>query len=394
MNEYFTRYLHYTSQNMAAPKLHEWACIMTIATALSRKVWFQQGDWRIYPNLYVFFVGAPGDRKSTAMELAARVIHDFTDIQIAPDQITREALTQFMQKKCGKQFFDGPTILDYSPITVFSDELVILLGPEPIRMIELLTSLWNNPTTFKVFTKNMGNDEIVRPCVNLLGCITPSTMNNMMQQNLISGGFCRRMILVYTKKKGPPLPFPEMTEAHYESKRFCVEYAKKAQELTGPFSITPDAKEFFSDWYINIRAPQEESATTDVMRHWYSTKDGQLLKVSMCLAVTESLDKVIKLHHVQKALDLLDETEPDIMSVLGGAGRNELAPVANTVKLLIEKHPDGITLAQLKGMTFQLCNAEELNRVLEQLTDTEVIARTVKNFPNGKSVFVFYPPKP
>ena len=390
---YFTNYLYYASENMASPRLHEWACLFTLSTALSRKVWFQNGDWRIHPNLYVFFCGEPGDRKSTAMRLAQKLVHDFTDIELGPDQITREALTQYLQKKCARQYVEDGKLIDYSPITLFADELIIFLGAEPERMIQILTGLWDCGTAFRVHTKNMGNDEIVRPCLNLLGCLTPSIVNNMIQQSIISGGFARRMIFVYTSGRGPRKAIVKMLPAHYAAKAWCVEYAKKAQGLVGPFSMTPDGQDFYTSWFNTDLAEQEEAATTTLLKSWYSSKGDQLFKVAMNLSVAESLDKVIKLHHLQKALSLLDSTETDMMSVLGGAGRNELAPVIRAIELLVKKFPEGISLKAIKAATVSMAKPDELATCLQFLVDTDAIALQPKPFSNGTTVMMYYPPK-
>ena len=44
-----------------------------VAAALGRKVWFQLGAKKIYPNLFSMLVGKPGDRKSSAINLAYQV---------------------------------------------------------------------------------------------------------------------------------------------------------------------------------------------------------------------------------------------------------------------------------------------------------------------------------
>lgn len=386
---YQSDYMFYASENEASPTLHKWASIMTLSAAMSRKTWFPQGDWLIHPNLYVFFVGAPGDCKSVAMSLAQKVIHDFTDIEIAPDQITREALTQFLQKSCQKQFAYDNKLIDYSPITIFSDELVILLGAEPLRMIDILTILYNNQATLKINTKNQGSDHIIRPCVTLLGCLTPSTLNNMLTQNLISGGFCRRMILVYTKDRVDNKPLPKMSAAHLSAKSRCIEHAKRVQQLTGPFALTPEAEEFFIDWYMNTKSRQRKTATSDVMRHWFGSKDTPLLKVSMCLSVMDSLDMKIELDHLQEALALIDDTEKDIMSVLGGGGRNDLAPITRRIEAYIQANP-GVTSKRIQSEFYNDANAEELTRILQHLVTTEACRFENKPSTNNLSVAHYY----
>ena len=128
---YFRDYMFYTSENETDPKLHRWACLFTLAATLSRRVFIRQGDWEIYPNLYMFFVGAPASGKSVALDMARKLIVSVSEIELAPDQITREALTQHMDKKCLRKFAipvvdeaTGRVALDevvYTPITIFAN---------------------------------------------------------------------------------------------------------------------------------------------------------------------------------------------------------------------------------------------------------------------------------
>jgi hypothetical protein len=48
------------------------AFLPVMARAVARNVWFQWGNERIYPNLYVILAGKPGDRKSSGISLAQR----------------------------------------------------------------------------------------------------------------------------------------------------------------------------------------------------------------------------------------------------------------------------------------------------------------------------------
>lgn len=388
MSPYLTDYLFYASENEAMPLFHEWGAVFTMSTAMSRKVWFDQGEWTIYPNLYVFFVGAPGDVKSVSVKLAGKVIQDFSDIAIAPDEITKEALTLYMFKQCGKQFVwsGNEKLIDYSPITIMADELVSLLGPEPAHLIKLLTALYDCPPHHKVVTKNMGSDYIQAPCVNLIGCLTPSSLSSMLSQNLITGGFSRRLILVYpySRKLADPKPFPVKTAAHIAARERCAAHAKLVQNMTGPFTLTDEARTFFSDWYINVKHVDKQKATIDAMKHWLSAKDTPLLKVSMCYSAMERLDKVVELKHIKKALDMLDATEPAIVTVFGGGGRNDLAPAILAMEDFIHKRPDGVKEVLLRTAFVNQVRPQEFLEVINYLKSMDAIRIEVVE---GRQVF-------
>lgn len=387
---YLSDYLFYSSENKAEQKLHRWAGLFCLSVALSRRCYFQQGDWPLFPCLYIFFVGDPGDAKSTAMSLAQKLVHDFTDVEIAPDQITRESLTEFMAKQeTQRKFEDGGKAITYTPITVFADELVIFLGPEPQHMITLLTGLYNSAPTFRVSTKNKGKDHIIGPYVALLGCITPQYINNYMADKLITGGFSRRLIPVASHRRGRPIAFPVMTQAHYDAKNRCVAYCREVSKLKGPFTMDDEARTWFEQWFYHTKEPQYDAATNAIMQNWFGSKDAPLIKLAMWLSVADSLDMVIKKEHLVEALRMLDETEPDMLTLLGGGGRNELAPIIRRIEHLIAAEwPRELTDKKIKILMNAAGTDQELEMCLRHLVDTEAVISRMTS--NDKGLTHFY----
>jgi len=357
---------------------------MTLSMAMSRKVWVQYSDWRISPNMYVFFVGPPAAGKSVAMELAERVVQEFTDYVIAPNAITAPSLVQTMAQKCGREFLYGGATVKYSPITIFSDELTSLLGPEPTAMIDLLTALYSNGTVYRNHTKNKGNDDIERPCVSMICCLTPQFLSAMLTQKLISGGFTRRMTLVYCAQRGPAKPWPVMTDAHFAAKSRCIEYCRQLQQLVGPIELSPDAKEYFADWYVNVKDPQMRDAEP-IMAQYFSVKNIHLLKLSTLVAMAERIKPLIELRHLEEGLRLLAELEPDIMNILGAGGRNELAPVTRDICRFIKEAGKPVSRRQIVGRFYNQAKSAEIDEIIKTLIDSKQI--TVKLDDNQQPVY-------
>lgn len=389
MSPYLTDYLFYSSENAAHKKLHNWARLFVMSVALSRRCWFKQGDWTIYPSMYVFFVGDPGDCKSVAMGLAQKLVHDFTDVEIAPDQVTKEALTEFMgDPKNFKDLDVNGKVFKYMPITVFANELVDFLGMEPTNMIRLLTSLYDCPMQHRIGTKNKGKDYIEAPYLTLLGCITTETIGAFMAQKLITGGFSRRLIPVFSPGRGRAKSEPTMTHAHYAAKARCALYCREVQALKGQFTMDEEAREFWRHWFDNIKEPAYFTEVNNIMKAWHGSKDTPLLKLSMCLSAANSLDMVIKKEHLVEALRMLDETEPDMLTLLGGGGRNELAPIIRRIeKMIQEESPREVTDKRIKLLLNNMATDEEIMSCLRHLVDVEAISERAHSGDKGMTRF-------
>lgn len=311
------------------------------------------------------------------MNFVEKLVQDFTPHPISPTGITREALTNYLDKNCNDDFLYQGQQIKYSPLAIFASELVTFLGAEPQRMIEILTDLYDSKDgVVTIQTKNKGVDVIERPCLCLLGCITPTTLDSMLTSRLISGGFTRRIIPIYARERGAPRAFPEFNIEHQEAKNRCIIYAKQLGKLVGPFTWEQDAKEWFKDWYDNIKTPAMRDETNDVMKRYYTAKDNLLLKVAMLLSLSETAELKLTLKSVLDADDWLTDIEPDILTIFGGGGRNVLA----TIKCSIERHifsagPVGCQISHLKRIFFAQVNDRELLEVLNHLVDIGTTVR-------------------
>src|SRR5690606_6784249 len=137
----------YSSGNEASIDYHKWCGLSILSAAAGRKFKVNFGNIIIYPNLYVFLVGAPASGKSTAMSIARRLLATSPNQFIAPSSMTTEALTQLMGKADGtsiKQTFidEGGTTHDFLQVNIFSNEIVTLLGANPQGMMDMLTDIY------------------------------------------------------------------------------------------------------------------------------------------------------------------------------------------------------------------------------------------------------------
>lgn len=330
-----------------------------------------QGFFTVYPNLYVIFVGNPGNGKSTAMKIAKDLVREFDPdfCPIVPSSVTREALTKDMgdsSHKYLKSFSYAGEEIPYTPANIYANEIVTLLGTNPIGMIEFFTDIWDEDQ-FEVNTKNAGKDVIPKPAVNICGCMTPEITGNLLKENIISGGFARRCIFVYAKRRGNPVPLPTITPEQLEARAACIAWAEKLTQLSGEFKWSDDAKERYIEWYNENHLFVANN--TDVWLNGYYTSKGMLvLKVAALLALSESLDLILQIQHIERSLELLKVTEKDMHRVFDGTGRNPEAGIASKVSAMLEAAPRGtVKEKEVFSVLYDHGTYEEIGKAITHL---------------------------
>jgi len=360
----------YSSGNEAPPIYHKWAGISTLSSLLSRRVWVSQGFFTVYPNLYILFVGNPGNGKSTAMKISRDLVRQFPKTApIAPASITREALTKDMGDEDGEhrlKYTLGKKVVSYTHMSVFANELVTLLGVNPIGMVEFLTDIWDEEDDFKVKTKNKGTDFIPKPCVTLLGCMTPETTNNLLKESIISGGFARRCIFVYANRRGNPVPRPETTVEQKEALACCLKRGAELAQIVGEFQWTDDAIVRFDSWYCENHEIVQDN-TDLLMNGYFTSKNTLVLKVAMMLALSESSNLILNAEHIDAALELLGATEKDLNKVFEGTGRNPEATIAAKILAMVESQSHAINEKLVFSRMYNHGNDNEITAALHHL---------------------------
>lgn len=391
---YLEDYAILTSGNEAPVKFHRWAALSTLSHAVGRKVWT---DWgilgKIFPHLYLIFVGDPGIKKSTAMNIAKQLVINLKDIPIAGESITRESMTQMLgdgNSRCAKVYKWEDKPVKYAQLSIFANELVNLLnsGGNPIGMIDFFTDVWDQEV-FRVETKNKGTDVIMNPYISILGCLTPETIRTLMAQKVISGGMTRRCIFVMGDKSAFPVAFPEVTPEQHAARERINKYLLEVKALAGKFVWEPEARDYFEQWY-NQNFERKRNETDIVLNRFLETKPELVIKVAMLIALGRDLATLrVTAENLEAAVHLLTESEMTGPYLFAGTGRNELSPIAVNLLRILEIETMPVTKKNIYKMFHKDATTKELDEVLDHLIRTEQISvATVQANPVSKVVLV------
>lgn len=386
MANFIEDYLAWTSGNECPTLFHRWGALAAISNFVSGRVWVDQGIFPVHANMYLVFVGDPGSKKSTAMNLSFKLIEHFKHIVYAPTAITKEAIMVMMagdNSICKMQFKldDKPVV--FSHLSIYASELVNLLnsGGNPIGMIDFFTDVWDRVHKhYRDTTKNKGDNVIMRPFITITGCMTGATARSMMQQKLISSGMLRRCLFIHANRASKPIARPQVTEEQSQALKRLLAYAIKLQNTSGVFVWTPEAEQFFDNWYDKIHFPLTHTENSVILREFYQTKPEYVLKVAMLLWLSENTDSlIITADNLDKAIKWITEVEKGGQLLFENSGRNQLAAVGQAIIGYLTSKPSKV--ASLKDIreTFQReVTFEELDRILVELSVIQKIKTGVK----------------
>lgn len=386
-----------TSGNEAPTKFHRWAALSTLSHAVGRKVWT---DWgilgKIFPHLYLIFVGDPGIKKSTAMNISKQLVLNLKDIPIAGESITRESMTQLMgneTSRCSKVYKWEDKPVKYSQLSIFANEFVNLLnsGGNPIGMIDFFTDVWDQEV-FRVETKNKGTDVILNPYVSILGCLTPETIRMLMAQKVISGGMTRRCIFVLGDKSSRPVAFPEVSPAQHAARARINTYLNQIKTLVGQFVWEANGREYFEHWY-GENFDRKKNETDIVLARFLETKPELVIKVAMLVALGQDCTNlVINEENLTVAQMLLTESEMTGPYLFAGTGRNELSPIAVNILRILETDDHPLNKKRIYQLFHKDAQVREIDEILEHLLRTDQIKIATVTVPPASAVVLLSTP--
>jgi hypothetical protein len=384
-------YSHYADGNEASPLFHEWAGLNTLSAVVSRKVFFDQKYFLIYPNIYVILVGEPGDKKTTAMSLARTMVQKL-EMPLAPPSITKEAISLMMSQstegsKCHIKYLNGTLPVEVSQLSFFASEIVTMLaaGGNAQGLIEFFTDIYDRET-FEVVTKGKGTDFINCPYITILACMTPEQTGQLLKERLITGGFSRRCIFVYGRSKAAPIAFPELLPTQIEAKQFCIDHLQKVKRYHAKYDFTPDAREYFKQWY-ETKHRQLSLPHSPAFKNWLRSKDTMAIKVAMLLDLAQGMSGKIDQPTIHDAVLRLDKVEGDIGKVFAGAGKNPLAELASKIISRLEEAPNNrLTKKQIIASMFEDGDMEQIAKAIDYLNQTDIITRGVTGSPNPTEI--------
>ena len=323
--DWIDAYLRYASVTEAPRRMHYWSAVGTVAGCLRRRVWLDQKRFSWYPSFYIIFVAPPGVvAKSTTIDISTDLLKQVPGIKFGPNAITWQALVSAFAAASEAFEYQGEWH-PMSPLTLVASELGSLLNLQDKDMVNLLIELWDGKRSYEKITKMSGNDTVEAPWVNLQAGTTPHWIADNMPQAMIGGGLSSRCIFVYADKKEKYVAYvdEQVNSGDDELRVKLIHDLEQISMMTGPFSMTANARAWGASWYENFWGDAVSRMDDQMAQGYAARKQTHMHKTAMVISASRSSDRVITAEDLQLANNMLLDLEADMPKVFSRIGRTE-----------------------------------------------------------------------
>lgn len=357
-------YLQYTEGQESPDDFHLWVALAVMSATLERNVWLPRGYYTLYPNLYVVLVGGSAIvHKTVAINIGRGLLEALNPKPlILAQKLTVERMIQAMGSHV---VVNGTRVKPYTSAMILASELSVFLSRAAFEggMLSVLTDLYDCPEgEWSYETKSGGRDVLFKPSLTLLGGTTPVWLKASVPDDAVGGGFLSRTVFVYSEAPRDAIAFPEVSEGALALRERLVADLGQMQKLRGPFSWTPEAHALYGRWY-----PEERSRIHgSPLGEFVVRRPDTVLKVAMLMSIAESDELVLKPHHIEAAIGLLDRVEANLPNVYGPlVTKPEQDVVVRVVEVL--KRYRVITRKKLIGLLWRYGDANRIASAIDTL---------------------------
>ena len=292
-----------------SPATYQLFCGMSaMGSILGRRCWFDNDIFLIYPMINLLLIGPSGIGKSTAINLAKKLIAEQrADIQPS-------IISSGTKEKIHEDLIIRPKAL------LIASELANFFNKAKYQemLIPYVTQLLDYEDSVELRTKGGGVLVITNPAVTVMGGSTVEWLQEQLPESAGTGGFLARFLLIAEEFKGRRVPLPGMHLTPKERLDLEVERRKTFNELGRILSLIPpgaialqsyEAADIFSYWYTNQR-PEAGYLAPFIER-----SREFVLRMAMLIALSRSQHE-IEAEDIQSAIALYEIATSRLKSVV------------------------------------------------------------------------------
>src|SRR6266576_1941022 len=232
---FFARYCDYTAHSEAPLAYHLFSALVGVGATVNRRIWFNMEYYRVYPNMGVIILGPLEIKKTSAANIMVGMLTELELTKIYSEKLTPEQLVEAMK--------------DMAQGLIYAPEMAVFLGRQRYMegIVPLITRFMDCPDVWSSETIMRGKKVLRDVAISSLMCSTLDWFISNTSEDVVSGGFIARNIIVAqdSSPRLEPIPRPGNTLV----RQALVNDLVRIHSLEGELTLTPACAERYDSWY-------------------------------------------------------------------------------------------------------------------------------------------------
>lgn len=428
-----------------------------ISAALQRRVWFHSPDKPLYPNQYCFFVGPPATGKGL---IITEVLDFLKEPKLSnPQMVADDDLLKFLsesekfvaQKVKEEQYKDqqakednlnkknkvmtypplfasGPDAATFQSITlrmadcirrkdypkwdeklnknildyyihcsmfIALEEVSSMFRTHMDDLVMYLTKCYDCKG-FEYLTISRELDNVINPCISLLGGTQETFMARIQEKDLISDGFSSRLVGIYESE--PRFVKFRMRDLTIEEKQHGEDVKKWLLTLAKQFGyikFSDESWNYMEEWIQKEKSNQ--SGASSKIKHYLVRKHTHAQKLAVAVHYAESIEKEVQLSSFKRAIQLLDGIQPRMHLCYGISKDNPLNKLKSAISQFLNRNGKGYTVEEITAEFWENLpnpdrrqSQQDIQTILERLSIEGAIKTSMEESMRTKKQEVHY----
>ncbi len=364
-----------------------WSGLFTIGSALNRKVWIKYGIENVRPNFYAVLVAPPGRcRKGGPIKISKQLLKGI-GASVSVDSTSKESLTKEMAAAMTMQEMPGEGVTNITPFAIIAKEFSDILAVDPKKMIEMLTSIYDDQDDWEYKVKSDTPHKIYAPCISFFVATTPGYLAENLPYQAFGGGFFSRTLFIVGSDPKQRIPRPSLSEEDLKLMEDLLHDLGEIAQIKGEIGFTKEGGELFDEWYYQLDK-EFEQVSDERLASFVERAHIQVLKTAISLKAAETDFIILEPDDIGRAIDLVRDVFKGLSNAFGGLGRSDLSIQIHTL-LNICRQRGETSLGELSSATWRNIRPDELRVCLEAMRKMGYIEATFSQRKPGEMLITW-----
>lgn len=376
LDDWIEGYMEYVKESESPKSFHYWSAVSTIAGALQRRVFFERGSEKIYPNNYIILVGSSGEsRKADPINTCKDLLSEIP-VNMTSESSTMEALILDVDQT-ETSFLHNDVFIWQAPICCFIEELSVLARGQNTELLAILTNWYDSRAKWTYKTKHQGDNEIHGVCFNMLAGCAPDWFPHIFTKEAIGGGFSSRCIFVVESFKHQTVALPNKRNKSLRSK--LLYDLETMLTIGGEFSFSGKAAKRYKEWYEEQDRQVKDGnwpVADPMFRGYTARRQTHLIKTAMCLNVSRGCTMKIEEQDFDRALDLMLKTEKSMPNIFSSLNQGKYAEATEQIMRFIEARGSAWR-SEIQNRYWRMVDDFTLDNILKALLNMKLVSQNV-----------------